>query len=602
MTSPDDSASNRGLGGRIGGKVAAHVANAVVSSRIKTMPASRNLIRLAWKDFFDGTGAELRNTLGPMFKQMANDPNLDPSLKPLLGFLSRGQGELATLIGYTVAGGVLSQGLGAFITNALQPVTGPAIAGYPNLLLTQSDAVQAEVRGMQGGYDMRYELRQQGIESGKFDVLVDLARNRADATVILDLVNRGIMSEDFAVAQLRRLGYDTGEAGFILSTRRLLLTPAELADMVVRGIASESDAAAVAAQSGLSTQDFHALVLDTGEPPSTQDLLFLHRRGFISDERLTRGIRQSRVRDEWLDAIKALSFVPMSNADAIEGAVQGHLTIDQSKAITAQNGLLPEHWQPLYDTAGNPPGVQEMISMWHRKQLTRDQLVQGIRESRLKDKYIETTIASGETLPPERTIVSMVSKNAITADRGMTLLLERGYAPDIAQALLSEAHSTKTQATRDLTQSQFVALYEDRAITAQQLHDNLAALRYDDEEIGWLTTLADLRRLKKFTDAAVSKIHSQYVAYKLSSTDATTALDALLVDPNQRNDLLALWDIERTVNAKQLTLAQIESAFKKHIIDAMEGYRRAQEIGYPAPDAAILMQIAGATLADLGLG
>lgn len=597
---PDNSATSRGVGGRIGGKVAAHVANAVVSSRAQSAFITRNVARLVWKDFFDGTGAELRNSMGPLFKQLADDPSMDANLRPLFKFLARGQGELATLIGYTVAGGVVSQGLGAFITNALEPVVGPAIAGFPNMLLTQSDAVQAEARGMQGAYDMRYEVRQQGIDSGKFDVLVDLARNRADATVILDLVNRGIMTEDFAVAQLRRLGYDTGEAGFILATRRLLLTPAELADMVVRGIATESDAAAVAAQSGLSTEDFHALVLDTGEPPSTQDLLFLHRRGFIDQARLERGIHQSRVRDEWIDAIEALSFVPMSTADAVEGAVQGHLTIEQSKAITAQNGLLPEHWQPLYENAGNPPGVQEMISMWHRGVLTRDQLVAGIRESRLKDKYIDFIIAAGETLPPERTIVSMVSKNAITPARGMTLLLERGYAPDIAQALLSEAHSTKTAATRDLTQAQFVALYEDRAITAQQLHDFLAKLKYDDEEIAWLQMLADLRRLKKFTDAAIAKIHTQYVSYRLSSTDATTALDALLVDPNQRNDLLALWDIERTVNAKQLTLAEIMAAHKKGIISDMGAYQRIQNIGYSADDAAVLLETAGVPPANLG--
>lgn len=593
MSTVDDSASNRGLGGRIGGKIAAHVANASLSSRVKGAPIQRAVGAQILNDFFAGTGAELRNTMGPLFAAWGEHADTADELRPLFKFLSRGKGELATMIGYTVAGGLLNQGLGAFISNALEPLTGRLVAGSPNLLLPVADAVQAHARGFDNGIDMRYEVNQQGINNDKFDTLVELARNRASESVILDLVNRGEMSEDFAVAELRRLGYDTGEAGFILATRRLLLTPAALADMTVRGILTEQDAAAVAQQSGLSNEDFHALVLDTGEPPGIQDLLFLNRRGFIDTDRLTHGIRQSRVRDEWIPDVLNLTFTPMSTADAIEGAVQGHLTEDESRAITAQNGLLPEHWQPLYDTAGNPPGVQDMISMYHRGVLTLDELIQGIKESRLKNKYIQKVIDAGVTLPPERTIVSLVSKSALDPTAAMDLLLRRGYSQDIATALLSEAHTTKTQKTRDLTESQLVALYEDQAIDGTQLHDMLASLGYDDSEIGWITTLADLRRLKKFNDAAISRVHSQYVGYKITDTDVTTTLDALGIAPNQRDDLLTLWGIERTVTTKQLTLTQIEAAFKKQVITAQDAYTRMQGIGYAADDAALILATLG---------
>lgn len=597
---------NGGTGGTVGGKVAQRISRIVADAHLATKSGSadvnRRIANMVWRDFFAGTGQELRNTMGATFKALAEHPDTHDSLRPLFAFLTRGQGEMATFLGGSITGSVISGGLGDLLNNLLAPVVHDIIGKEPFGELAVSDIAAAKARGIAIGRDHDDEAHRAGYNTDRFNALVQLNYRRPDVGQILDAVNRGDITEEGGRGALLQLGFREGDLDTVMALRRVLLTPAALADMVVRGIMTRDDAAAIAVQNGLSTKDFDRLVLDTGEPPGTQDLLFAHRRGFIDLSTVERGIRQSRVRDEWIPTILSLSTVPMTTADAIEAAVQGHITLDESRTIAAQNGLMPEHWQPLYDTAGNPPGVQEMVSMWHRGVLTLDELVQGIKESRLKDKYIQRVIDAAETLLPERSVVSLVSKNAITPAAGMDILLRRGYSKDIATALISEAHTTKTAATRSLTATQVVALYEDRAIDLPTTQGMLASLRYDDSEVGWLITLADLRRIKKFNDAAISRVHTQYVAHKIDSTRATTTLDALGISPDQRNDLLALWDIERTVSTKQLTLAQIEAAFKKQVISPAVAFQRLQEIGYAVDDAAIIMETLGAAPVDFGQG
>lgn len=589
----DDSASSRGLGGRIGGRLAGYLVQANLASKSQSTPLHRQVGAQILNDFFAGTGAELVNTMGPLFTTLAQHPDTPDSVRPLFHFLSRGQGEMASFIGGAITSSTVSQGLGAFLSNELQFVTGRIIATNPNLPIPVSDAASAQARGFTSFIDNRYEANQQGIDNDKFDLLVELARNRPDPSVILDLVNRGQMSMDFAVAQLLRLGYDTGDAGFILETRRQLLTPAALADMVVRGIMTEPDAAAIAGQSGLAAEDFHALVLDNGEPPGIQDLLFLNRRGVIDLATLEHGIRQSRIRDEWIPAVKALTHQPMSTADAVEAAVQGHLSLTDSQTIAEQNGLQPDHWQVLYDTAGNPPGVQDMVSMYHRGVLTLPELVQGIKESRLKDKYIQKTIDAGITLPPERSIVSLVSKGGLTDAEGADLLFRRGYPADIVNALIAEAHVTKTQAQRDLTASQIVALYEDGALSQADALSLLDGIGYDAEIAQWEITLADLRKVKTANDAAVSRVHSLYVGYKIDQQTALSTLDGLRIASGERDTLMTLWNIERDISTKQLTLTEITNAHKKALIDDQGFYDRLRGIGYAADDAVLLVELQG---------
>jgi hypothetical protein len=588
-----DLATGSGLGGRVGAKVTGLVAQGIVATKAGMAGHNKNLAAMILDDFFALTGSELRRTMGPLFDELANDPDVHPDLRNTLKFVGAGKGQFATMLGSSITGQAVGVGLGGLLTNLLQPVIGRSIAGNPHLPLSTSDAAQAIARGLSANVDTRFDLLQQGIDDNRQAVMVDLLRARLDPTAWQDLVNRGLVDEQFATLNIERLGYTSPDAARFMQLRHALHTPAELADLVTFGVLTESQATPIAERSGMSPEDFHLLVLGNGQPPSTTDLLEGYRRGFIDKARLEHGIEQGPVRNEWFDLIEQLRYSPMSTADAVEAYVQGHITEAQSRQYAQQNGLEPAHWQPLADTAGNPPGVQAMISMWHRGILTRDQLVAGIKESRLKNKYIDAVINAGETLPPERTIVSLIAKGDITVQRGTDLLLKRGYAPDIAQALIASGHSTKTQAARELTAGQIVTLYEDGGIDNTAAVTMLQDIRYDADVAHQLLKLADLRAARKLIDSAISHVQAGFLAGRIDENTAMTDLDALRVPPDQRDRLVTLWTIERAIPVHHLTEAQLRAAAKKGVITWQDYAGKLAGMRYTPEDVAILLALYG---------
>lgn len=580
-------------GGRISAAIADHVQRALVATRQDLAGHHVNLAMAIQEAFFGLTGTELRIYGGPVLQALIDHPDTDPGARALLDFIAQGHGQFATMLGNQVLGSAVGTGLGAFLSNLLQPVTGRLIATNPHLPMSVADAARAYVTGLGDADTVSFDALQQGIDAHRFEILGELSRLRPSADVILDWLNRGVIDADKSIGWLRQLGYHDDAIIAMREARFTEVSPDRLADAVTFGSITQAQAAIKAARSGTRAEDFDLLVRTNGTPPSITDLTFALRRGVIDRATYERGLMQSPLRNEWIPLMERIVLQPMSVADAIEAAVKGYLDEDQARAIAIQNGLVPEQYQPLRDSAGEPPGVQEMVSMYRRGILTRDQLVKGIRSSRLKNEYIEATIAAAETLPPERSIVSLVSKGSLTEDRGKDLLLKRGYAPDIADALLAEAHATKTTKQRELTASQVALLYEDRAITQDAATAMLTNLGYDAETAGWELAIADLNRLRKFNEAAISRVHAAYLAGKIDVPTASTTLDGLRIAPEQRDDLLTLWSLEKTVTRKALTLTQLEQAAKKGIIDAGTFMDRVAGLGYSDDDVLIIAQLTG---------
>jgi hypothetical protein len=232
-----------------------------------------------------------------------------------------------------------------------------------------------------------------------------------------------------------------------------------------------------------------------------------------------------------------------------------------------------------------------MLELLNRGLMTEDEVRQALRETRLKNKYIDLMLASRVAIPPEATIRRMYGLAVLTRDRAMTLMRAHGYEDDIAGALLDEALGTRHQKARDLTQGQIVALYKDLAIDRPTATGMLTSLGYSDEESGWLLALADIERVVRYTNQAIGFVHGAYRSRKIDENQAATTLDGLRIPPDQRNELLALWDLERSVSTKELTLAQLHAALKKGILSTGEFSQRLAGIGYSADDILILVEL-----------
>lgn len=370
-------------------------------------------------------------------------------------------------------------------------------------------------------------------------------------------------------------------------------TPAENALAVIKGVRSRDDAADQAALSGIDGHRFDMLVEITGEPPSIQELLFLWRRGKIDTARLVHGIRQSRVRDEWVDAIEALAYAPPSAQEAIQAVVQGHLPAADAQRIMAENGVDPGAYQWLYDSAGRPPGVQEMITLWHRGAVSQADVEQAVRESDIKDKYIPAILAAAIYVPPVRSVVAMLRAGAISAGRAQQLLAENGVRPEDAAGYIAEATKTKATTHREASESSIVTAYRDRMLTRADAHGRLVGLGYDDADATFLLDLADTEAATVLQRQVISTTRAKYVGRHIDAGAASATLDAAHVPADQRDELLSLWALQQAETVRGLTPAVLVKGVKNQSITYQFFHDYMVTLGYSDADATTYGAIEG---------
>lgn len=379
-----------------------------------------------------------------------------------------------------------------------------------------------------------------------------------------------------AVSGLQQVAWDAAPV--------MPLTPQELAVAVLKGWVDQGDAAGEARKFGIDPDRFGVLVASNGEPPGPQELMQALRRGIIDDGRFALGIRESRVRPEWIDVLYALRYSPVPVGEVLSAAVQGHLSQAEAAHRIDVAGLNPEDFDWLYQTHGRPPGIEMLIQLWHRGAITEDVVRQAIRESDVKDKYIDAIIAGGRHLMPERTVVSAIRQGVFTPQQGIEHLLELGFNADDAASLASEAKSTRTLAQKELSLSMIEQLYVEHLIPRATAAQMITALRYDAADTEFILSLADHARHFRMQQAAIGRVHTRYVSHKITRADASTALDKIGMDAAGRDDALTLWDYEREANTPSLSLSQLQGAIRRKVISFDRFRSGVLALGYAETD------------------
>lgn len=381
------------------------------------------------------------------------------------------------------------------------------------------------------------------------------------------------------------------------------LSAAEVADMVLRGWLSLETGQQEAEASGINNDRFKLMVDNTGEPPGLAQLLEAYRRGIIpksapqGQPALEYGIRTSRLRDEWIPVIEALRFAVPSAAEAVTAAVRNELSVERAKQIFEQSGLDPDtDWDWLYATAGNPPGLADVATLVHRGIVPQKgtgpdvtSFEQAVAESSYKNKWADALWEGFTYIPPVRTVVALLRAGAVDQAQAAALFAENGVRPADAAAYIAEGTGQAIATDKQLAKSDIEQLYQDQAIDNATATTLLGALGYGGDVAAFLLELVDLRRERTFLEAAISKIHTYYVARKVDKAAANSALSTLHVPAPQIADLLAFWDIEQGSNVRLLTESQIVDAWGNGILDQPTATAELVGIGYTEYDAWVLL-------------
>ena len=583
------------LGGSVGGRLARVVADATAYTRQRMAPHQAAVAQKILADFTNHVSDELRGVMGPLWAQVADDPATPAVMRDLLGTMATQRGQAWAWVQGTATSTALGGGLLLVVQNTLYPTLSTIIRLHPNLPLAPADAAAAVARGIWTPADGRYDAGGQGIAQNRFDTLVELNRALLGASEVLEMMRRGELDPPGAVAKLRRAGYSDVDAAHLVHVAGRIVSTPDIAAMWNRGIITTEQAWHMGDRDGTARTDMDRFLELGGEPPPLEPLLLAWRRGIIDEARVDRALRQSPIRFEYIDVVKSLQWQPLSPEVAANSVNQGHLSKQEAAREAGYSGVRPEHFDLLIENAGLPPGVELATEAWNRGLLTDEQFESAFLESRLKNRYVPLYKALRWRLIPQETLRRMYRAGAITREQTLERLGWLGFSPEDREALLLADDSGPDDATRELSKTEILTLFTDRAITEVEAREFLAELGYGEGEISWLIILAQIRQSKRFADAVVTRLRAGYVAHRLDAGEASGIMDSLLIPPEQRDELIRLWDLERLATTRGLTVAQIQTAMRRSILSPEQGRARFIEQGYSEADADVLVALTGPT-------
>ena len=582
----------REIGDKLGPRLAHLFGQAALAARRDHVPLDAKIHQLATQALIDKAGLEVAEHIRPMLHAaIDSNPDMHPQVKDYLLRTASGKHQLQALAGFVglqAAGSALS----VLLNNELAPFVQPIIASNPHLRFDAQTAARLNAVGIFSDNDAANEGNTQGFDSSRMAWLKQLQQAVPDSATIGQLLDRGLLSQADASYWIGRGGYGPTLHAPLLALRRELLSVADAALAVLRGNISHDAGAAIAKANGMEAADFQTFVDNTGEPLALEQLAEALRRGFIDRARFTTGVKQSRVRNEWIDTALALRYSPMSTADAVEAAVQGHLDQAAMARIADHNGLEPGQVDTLYLTAGEPLSRTEMEQLYNRGLVTREQVDQALRESRVKNKYVDLAFQLHERLPEGRQIVSAITHGAATKEQGLRLLAELGYSPEVAQILVLEGTNAKLGTHHSLTVAEIRQLYTAAIFTRAHAEQLLTSAGYDQADAEVLIRSWDLLATAAITRQAIGAVRSRYVARHIDWTTAAADLTQLGIPAGAHAVYKRAWDIELAATTRQLSEAQIVKAHKDGLIDGQDAYARLTHLGYDTGDARILLGVA----------
>lgn len=387
-----------------------------------------------------------------------------------------------------------------------------ALVSTANVGPALGQAYSAWRRGELSDAQMRTAFKRQGIEEVWVPALLALKQEPLDPSVIANAVHRGIMRDPSLIVR----------------------EPPTTAGQVEQVPPSSLDPAEEAAWSGINHERLRVEVGTTGLPPGLIQMLQLLNRGEVTVADVQRAVSQSNLRNEYMDVVLALRRHLLTPHEYEEAALRGIMSQAEADAGAALSGMTQEDAHLLFQIMGRPLVVHQ----------------------------ITTGLARGATLG------------------GTYNDVPEPYRDAIRRSNIRPEYARLAYANRYTYPSAFVL----RTLAQDGDLGDAAAVEQILEEIGWSPHLAGLVAPKwvgtgAAADPHVGKAQTQlwnttHTSYKAQEIDAATATEALPhagVAAAAIPEILAIWNVERSLVRAQLSPADVRKAYQAGAVNVATG-------------------------------
>jgi hypothetical protein len=166
------------------------------------------------------------------------------------------------------------------------------------------------------------------------------------------------------------------------------------------------------AKSGYGSAAFAVMEKLAGLAPSTTDLMTMFRRKVIGPDLLRKGLVQGNVRSEWSDYLAKITEALLSPGELASAVVQDVMSGSEAEALAEKDGLTASSFGTLVKLAGNPPGAEQLLALWNRKEISSADVDRGLKQSHLKPEWIGAVKALAQHVPSVSDMVRFATREA----------------------------------------------------------------------------------------------------------------------------------------------------------------------------------------------
>ena len=432
---------------------------------------------------------------------------------------------------------ILGVGVGTAAAAAIEPLVEPAKqqawSNNPHQILDPGLLARLVAQGGVDLTDAGAEALLSGYTSDKLDALIYLSQTVPGfAEAVTGLRRTTITADDF-LHTLVKGAMDSRYYAAVQDLANTWLTPEQVALGIVRGtipdpgilpvtldttgtIAAypqfgENTALQEAAGGGIDRERLTAMVGSIGLPMSLQQAASATFRQIIQRGDFNRAVLESDTRPEWADAIFAQAAEIPSARDYVELYLRGWITQNAMYAGTALHGMSTTDSDLLYEQMGRPLPVHQITTGLARGGVfqptatgIQDPYEASVHEANLRPEFYDLAIANKYTIPGYFVIKALLAAGTITQAEGEQYYLDLGWPPDLAaKAAAAEAVATTSSASP----------------------------------------------VKSATTTALTSLRKAYIGGQVTAATAPDYLTQLGIDPAVQPQLLAVWDVQKNVEA-----------------------------------------------------
>jgi hypothetical protein len=244
------------------------------------------------------------------------------------------------------------------------------------------------------------------------------------------------------------------------------------------------------------------------------------------------------------------------------------------------------------------PGVSQAYEMVHRlrpgktdKPFTLDDMRLLLKTADIPEFFRDRLIAISYNPYTRVDVRRLYGQDILTEDQVYQNYLDLGYDETHAKALTDFTTKGAKAEEKGLTREAITNLYHDAILGRPEAKTMLSDLGYNDTNAEFWLLLVDYALDAADDNAKIAAIHDQFIAGDLDDSSVMAALGPLNLPSDRQARLLTQWVIQRTAKVKKPSVSQLETFYKKELIQIAAYRAGLLRYGFNAADAELFVKL-----------